>query len=119
MTPTQAFKATIEKTTLSNLQDKRQKLNSKLNLGDIARTAGIKKKLSRDFGPINCIQQLKLYTIQFQIFEQCVKNCMCCIQNPFAPYESEWTCVASGYNGIKRKNELTRNQRQKNILLPD
>ena len=32
--------------------------------------------------------------------------------NMLLPCENEWTCFSSGFNLIKRKNELTKNQRK-------
>ena len=39
---------------------------------------------------------------------------MHCTRNTILPYECEWTCIASGYNVMKRKNELTKTQRREN-----
>ena len=46
MTPNQASKKVNEKIVYSNLQDKRKKLNPKYKLGELVRTADIKKVLS-------------------------------------------------------------------------
>ena len=47
MTPNQASKKVIEKIVYSNLQDKRKKLNPKYKLGELVRTADIKKVFSK------------------------------------------------------------------------
>ena len=47
MTPNQASKKTNEKLVYSNLQDKRRKLNPKFKLGQLFRTADIKKVFSK------------------------------------------------------------------------
>ena len=47
MTPIQASKKTNEKIVYSNLQDKRRKLNPKYNLGQLVRTADIKRVFSK------------------------------------------------------------------------
>ena len=49
-----------------------------------------------------------------EIFDKHGKQCMHCLRNTLSPYEIEWTCFSSGYNAIKRKNELTRIQRKEN-----
>ena len=41
--------------------------------------------------------------------------CKHCCPNFLLPYEYEIRCIACGYNKIKRKHELTKNQ-QKNEL---
>ena len=47
MTPIQASKKSKEKIVYSNLQDKRRKLNRKLKLGQLVRTADIKRVFSK------------------------------------------------------------------------
>ena len=47
MTPVQASKKVNEKLVYSNLQDKRRKLNPKYKLGQVVRTADIKKVFSK------------------------------------------------------------------------
>ena len=39
------------------------------------------------------------------------KQCLHCTRNTLIPYDHQWTCIASGYNVKKRKNELAKNQR--------
>ena len=60
MTPVQASKKSKEKQVYSNLQDKRRKLNPKIKLGDLVRTADI-KRISSKGDSTNC--SYKLYTI--------------------------------------------------------
>ena len=40
-------------------------------------------------------------------------------RNMLVPYEYEWSCFGCGYNGIKRKHELSKNQRKKIFLSID
>ena len=47
MTPVQASKKVNEKLVYSNLQDKRRKLNPKYKLGQLVRTADIKRVFSK------------------------------------------------------------------------
>ena len=47
MTPNQASKKSNEKEVYSNLQDKRRKLNPKYKLGQLVRTADIKRVFSK------------------------------------------------------------------------
>ena len=47
MTPIQASKKSNEKIIYNNLQDKRRKLNPKFKLGQLVRTADIKKVFSK------------------------------------------------------------------------
>ena len=47
MTPNQAFKKSNERKVYSNLQEKRRKLNPKYKLGDLFRTADIKRVFSK------------------------------------------------------------------------
>ena len=42
-----------------------------------------------------------------------VKKCLHCLRNILLPYEYELTCLSSGYNVIKRKNELSKIQRKR------
>ena len=60
MTPNQASKKSNEKEVYSNLQDKRRKLNPKYKLGQLVRTADIKKVISKGDGTN---YSYKLYTI--------------------------------------------------------
>ena len=60
MTPNQASKKTNQKIVYSNLQDKRRKLNPKYKLGQLVRTADIKKVFSK--GDSTSFSY-KLYTI--------------------------------------------------------
>ena len=66
MTPNQASKKVNEKEVYSNLQDKRRKLNPKYNLGDLVRTADIKRVFSK--GDSNN-WSYKLYTITEVIYD--------------------------------------------------
>ena len=60
MTPVQASKKLNEKLVYSNLQDKREKLNPKYKLGQLVRTADIKKVFSKGD---STNYSYKLYTI--------------------------------------------------------
>ena len=60
MTPVQASKKLNEKLVYSNLQDKRRKLNPKYKLGDLVRTADIKRVFSKGD---STNYSYKLYTI--------------------------------------------------------
>ena len=60
MTPNQASKKVNEKIVYSNLQDKRKKLNPKYKLGELVRTADIKKVFSKGD---STNYSYKLYTI--------------------------------------------------------
>ena len=60
MSPVQASKKVNEKLVYSNLQDKRKKLNPKFKLGDLVRTADIKKVFSKGD---STNYSYKLYTI--------------------------------------------------------
>ena len=60
MTPIQASKKSNEKLVYSNLQDKRRKLNPKFKLGQLVRTADIKKVFSKGD---STNYSYKLYTI--------------------------------------------------------
>ena len=48
-----------------------------------------------------------------QIIEKYGKNCGHCKRNTLLPYEYEFTCFSCGYNVCKRKNELSKIQREK------
>ena len=48
-----------------------------------------------------------------QIIEKNDKQCGHCKRNTLLPYEYECTCIACGYNIIKRKSELSKIQRKK------
>ena len=39
------------------------------------------------------------------------RKCLNCMRKKLIPYESELTCIACGYNVIKRKNELCKTSR--------
>ena len=60
MTPNQASKKSNEKEVYSNLQDKRRKLNPKYKLGQLVRTADIKRVFSKGD---STNYSYKLYTI--------------------------------------------------------
>ena len=60
MTPVQASKKTDERKVYSNLQDKRRKLNPKFKLGQLVRTAKIKRVFSKGD---STNYSYKLYTI--------------------------------------------------------
>ena len=51
-----------------------------------------------------------------EIFEKYGKSCGHCNRNALLPYEYELTCIACGYNVIKRKHELSKIQRKMNKL---
>ena len=40
------------------------------------------------------------------------KQCLNCNQNTLLPYEYEYTCSSCGYKVIKRKHDLSKNQRK-------
>ena len=46
-------------------------------------------------------------------FEKLGKNCGSCSRNTLLPHDYEWTGLSCGYNKIKRKHELSKNQRKK------
>ena len=52
-----------------------------------------------------------------QIFEKFAKNCGHCNRNTLLPYEYKVTCFSFGYNVTKRKHELSKIQRKKNIFI--
>ena len=60
MTPAKCTKKLNERTVFSNLQDKRQKRKTKFKLGDLVRTADIKRTFSKGD---TTIWSKKLYTI--------------------------------------------------------
>ena len=66
MTPIQASKKSNEKLVYSNLQDKRSKLNPKFKLGQLVRTADIKKVFSKGD---STNYSYKLYTITEVIYD--------------------------------------------------
>ena len=45
------------------------------------------------------------------------KHCGHCNQSTLLPYKNEFTCFPFGYNVIKRKHELTKNQRKRKQIL--
>ena len=48
-----------------------------------------------------------------EIIEKNAKKCLHCNRNTLVPYEYEFTCFSCGDNVIKRKNELSKIQREK------
>ena len=48
-----------------------------------------------------------------EIIQKYAKQCRHCIRNMLLPYEYEFTCMACGYNVIKRKHELSKIQKKK------
>ena len=48
-----------------------------------------------------------------EIIQKYGKHCGHCNRNTLLQYEYEFTCIACGYNVIKRKNELSKIQRKK------
>ena len=48
-----------------------------------------------------------------EIIKKYGKNCGHCNRNALLPYEYEFTCFSCGYNVNKRKNELSKLQRNK------
>ena len=48
-----------------------------------------------------------------EIIKRYAKHCGHCNRNTLIPYDFEITCDACGYNVIKRKHELSKNQRKK------
>ena len=66
MTPNQASKKSNERKVYSNLQDKRRKLNPKYKLGDLVRTADIKRVFSKGD---STNYSYKLYTITENIHD--------------------------------------------------
>ena len=66
MTPNQASKKSNERKVYSNLQDKRRKLNPKYKLGDLVRTADIKRVFSKGD---STNYSYKLYTITESIHD--------------------------------------------------
>ena len=66
MTPNQASKKSNEKEVYSNLQDKRRKLNPKYKLGQLVRTADIKKVFSKGDSTNYCYN---LYAITQVIYD--------------------------------------------------
>ena len=51
-----------------------------------------------------------------QVIEKYAKHQTDCSQKMLLPYEYERICLSCGYNVIKRKHELTKNQRKKNFI---
>ena len=49
-----------------------------------------------------------------EVIQKYAKQCRHCNRNRLLPYEYEFTCIACGYNVIKRKHELSKIQRKKN-----
>ena len=54
-----------------------------------------------------------------EVFEKNGKHCGHCNRNTLVPYEFEFSSVVCGFNLIKRKHELTKTQRKKQILSID
>ena len=52
---------------------------------------------------------MKLFSKYGTLCEHCNRNCL-------LPYEYEYTCIVCGYNVIKRKNELSKIARKKNVI---
>ena len=52
-----------------------------------------------------------------EIIEKYGKHCGHCNLNTLLLYEYEFTCIACGYNVIKRKHELSVIQRKKNYFI--
>ena len=50
-----------------------------------------------------------------EIIEKYGKHCGNCNRNTLLPYEYEFTCIVCGYNVNKRKHELSKIQRKKEI----
>ena len=50
---------------------------------------------------------------EYETIEKNGKRCGHCNRNMLLPYEYERSCFGSGYNVIKRKHELSKNQRKK------
>ena len=48
-----------------------------------------------------------------EIMQKYAKQCLQCSQNTLLPYEYDLTCIACGYNLIKRRQELSKIQRKK------
>ena len=51
-----------------------------------------------------------------QLIEKYGKQCGLCNRNTLLPYEYEFTCIACGFNVIKKKHELSKIQRQRKII---
>ena len=50
--------------------------------------------------------------VEDQRIESYANRCLYCTRNTLLPYEYEWTCVACGYNVVRRNNELRESQRK-------
>ena len=50
---------------------------------------------------------------EHEIIEKKAEHSGNCRNNTSLPYEYGYNCVSCGYNVIKRKHELTKNQRKK------
>ena len=48
-----------------------------------------------------------------QIVRKYAKKCGHCNRNTLLPYEYEFTCTSCGFNVIKRKHELPKQQKNK------
>ena len=48
-----------------------------------------------------------------EIIQNYGKKCGQCKRNTLLPYEYEWTCISCEFNLIKRKSELSKNERKK------
>ena len=53
--------------------------------------------------------------LEDELFEKHGKHCGRCNRITFLPYEKKWACVPCGYNVIKRKHELSKNDEKKFI----
>ena len=47
-----------------------------------------------------------------ELIQKYGKHCGHCNRNKLLPYEHECTCISCGYNVIKRKHELSKNERK-------
>ena len=54
---------------------------------------------------------------EVEIIEKYAIHCEHCRRNTSLPYEYEYSCFSCGYSIIKRKHELTKNQRRKIIFI--
>ena len=50
-----------------------------------------------------------------EIFKKYAEQCLHCTRNTLLPYECELICIASGYNVLKQKKELTKKQRKEKL----
>ena len=52
-----------------------------------------------------------------EIIQNYGKNCGNCNRNTLLPYQYEWICFSCGYNAIKLKHQLPKNQRKKIMFI--